>query len=224
LDNEFWVKGEGGGAEGLEGWDKGGSKMHTKTIEEKINNIGKKIVSCPLKCDGITKNMKEGKLPRCLIFKSGGHFKKGAIVVGINPGESNKDECNEYKKNGTSYKSVKSYWEREISKRPYYTQISDLLGKLSLTGPILWTELAKCEGTQLPLQTFRTCTNKYLLKEIVAYLYSDRTVIGIPHPTGSWGQFSKLLNSRKLLNIIKSILKRSHGEAHWVSVDHRKLI
>ena len=79
----------------------------------------------------------------------------------------------------------------------------------------------KCEdevkGQDPPLETFRTCTMTYLSRELrlvppdwpliavsreaykaLAYLYPNRVVIGIPHPTASRGQFWSLFAKGQL--------------------------
>jgi hypothetical protein len=100
----------------------------------------------------------------------------------------------------------------------------------------------KCEkkssGYDLPpLQTFRTCTKIYLQKEIetvpdnlpliavgiesykaLSYLFASRTVIGVPHPTGSYGQFHKLFNNGSLRPEIKTPINGivNRREVVWV--------
>jgi hypothetical protein len=84
-----------------------------------------------------------------------------------------------------------------------------------LKGPVLWTELVHCElrekGMRLSIPTIRDSINRYLFQEveviptswpliavgkdvfpILAYRFPDRQIIGIPHPTGAYGQFPKL--------------------------------
>jgi hypothetical protein len=174
------------------------------------------MVACTSPCAGIHRDQAIGSLPRCLVLeeRSGGG---GCAVVGINPGRASERERAFYVERGCSYESVVEFW-REVNgySHPYYARLRKLIDALGIAGPILWTELAKCEnapGTAglPPLQTLRRCAGLYLSREIAllaadapllgvgaeafkacAYLYPDRTVIGVPHPTGSRGHFSRL--------------------------------
>ena len=97
-----------------------------------------------------------------------------------------------------------------------------LVHALELKGPVLWTELVKCQSEpevkELPVQTLRTCSGEFLRRELerlpenwplfgvgweaykaLAYLFSARTVIGVPHPTGSYGHFTALFEERRPL-------------------------
>ena len=191
------------------------------SYKEDIYKLGCKLVNCDKSCEGINKiNPNKGILPRCLIFENTNHQKeRGSIIVGINPGRSKIVEREYYIKNGQSYNSIVTYWEKQIRDHAYYNRLRTLTAELELNGPILWTELAKCENGNnksglLPLQTFRMCMNEYLRHEIgllpsdwpilaigketykaLAYIYHDRSVLGIPHPTGSYGYFPKLFEN-----------------------------
>lgn len=100
-------------------------------------------------------------------------------------------------------------------KHSYYKFLRAFVNCVGYGGPILWTELVKCECNSadivLPLQTFRICTDKYLKKELQAvpndwpliavgreahkalsYLFPEKSVLGVPHPTSSRGYFSKM--------------------------------
>ncbi len=117
-------------------------------------------------------------------------------------------------------------------------------------GPILWTELAKCEAkkaTQISVQTLRTCMRIYLAEELklvpqnwpiiaagaeaykaLAYRFADHIVLGVPHPTGSHGQFTKLINDKEMLTLMKSSLKQfldgNREKAGWVNADKSILV
>lgn len=104
-----------------------------------------------------------------------------------------------------------------------------LVDQIDLRGPMLWTELAKCESTKdvrgVPLATLRTCAGRYLKREIdvlpdswpliavggeafkaLAYLHPNRVIIGVPHPTGSHGHFARLFPDRQLLPHVRSLV------------------
>ena len=98
----------------------------------------------------------------------------GCSVIGINPGKSSKSERSYFVSNGCSYQATLDYWiDHEAKRHLYYNRLRDLVSAVFGGNPsILWTELVKCEsadGTgEPPLQTFRTCFNQFLRKEIDA--------------------------------------------------------
>ncbi len=129
----------------------------------------------------------------------------------------------------------------------YYSGLTRLVDSLGFTGQILWTELVKCENesreTRLSFRnypkTFRICTSLYLQKEIevtppdwpviavggdaysaLSFLYTDRMVIGVPHPTGSHGHFGKLFSRGKLKSTIKSQVSNIEktGNVVWLRI------
>jgi hypothetical protein len=103
--------------------------------------------------------------------------------------------------------------------------------------------LVKCqnETNQLPpLQTFRNCTRNFLNAELrvlpkewpviavgkeaykaLSYIYPERIIIGVPHPTGSYGHFYKLFNNGKLLQKYKvsiaDLWDGTFGLSLWLS-------
>ena len=220
-----------------------------KSIKESLFKLGEKLVDCPYNCDGISHDKQKGILPRCMVFDEAvkDPSAKGAVIVGINPGKSKDNEKIFYLKNGINYGSVEAYWKENISDLKYYNQLRKLVEQLGITGPILWSELVKCEnsGDKLPeIQTFRHCTGKFLKEELniiqivewpifavgkvtfnaLAYLCPERIVIGVPHPTGSHGHFSYLFdkgNDEKLkLDItIEKLWNGKSGLAIWLNAD-----
>ncbi len=113
--------------------------------------------------------------------------------------------------------SVKAYWVKSLAhNHRYYSYLREFLDAADHRGPILWTELVKCESAvdvkQLSVQTIRDSIDRYLIREIacvpetwpligvgvkafeiLAFRFPRRLVIGVPHPTGSYGQFHKLM-------------------------------
>lgn len=210
------------------------------------------MVSCPNKCNGIACSLKEGILPRCLILEIDGRIQsRGAVIVGINPGHSKPHERNYYVKNGQSYDRVIEYWNAYIRKRKYYSSLRSFVDQLGFRGPILWTELVKCENMRgvrsPPLQTFRICTKTYLRRELglipdnwpliavggevykaLAYRFPSRIVVGIPHPTGSYGYFSRLFDKNgELFRTFKLPFKElwdgKNGKAIWFNAKNRHI-
>lgn len=212
-----------------------------------INRIGRELVRCNIHCRGIALNHSEGILPRCLILETEGRANgNGSVIVGINPGRSKLREREFYRLNGQTYEQEITYWQRYIAQHPYYRRLRHFADELGFNGPILWTELVKCENASAesglpPLQTFRTCTETYLQRELravpndwvlmgvgtesykaLAYMFARRAVIGVPHPTGSRGQFARLFDQdKKLLPVIKArtenISDAVRGEAVWLA-------
>jgi hypothetical protein len=108
---------------------------------------------------------------------------------------------------------------------------------LGFDGNILWTDLAKCEclgeNGRLPIQTLRVCINRFLRKEIevfkcstvfalgnvafdfCALSFPNHFIVGLPHPSGSFGDFVRLQKSvlskpNYFINNISKI-KDKHG-------------
>jgi hypothetical protein len=211
-----------------------------------IERLGCELVACERACEGIVCNRVTGQIPRCLYLETEGRSgPRGAVIVGLNPGQSNECERKHYQDRDCTYNSVMA-WFREAGvnqgeNHPYYRRLRPLVEALGLRGPILWTELAKCEsapGGTVPLQTFRTCTREFLQKELenvpldwplfgigreaytaLAYRFPDRTVIGVPHPTGSYGHFSKLFDQGRLRDSVAQAANAvlcETGRAVWL--------
>lgn len=210
------------------------------TLGDVIDRIGAEMVACAMACGGIHRDQAIGSLPRCLVLeqREGG---TGCAVVGINPGRASAREREFYLAHGCSYDAVVGFW-REVNGfgHPYYVRLRRLVDALGVAGPILWTELAKCESALgisglPPLQTLRSCTGRYLLREIAAlplaapvlavggeafkacaYLCPDRAVVGVPHPTGSRGHFARLFFEGVLLRSVREQFGRTRGGAVWL--------
>jgi hypothetical protein len=155
-------------------------------------------------------------------------------MVGINPGRASNWEKEFYKKHGPTYDATLACWDEKIKNHSYYTRGRAFADSIELHGPILWTELVKCEspkGVELSVQTIRDSINCYLFKEleiipkswpliavgneafkILGYRFPERTVIGIPHITGSYGQFHKLFSKNVINPIAKQQLKKLLGD------------
>ena len=210
------------------------------------------MVACNHRCPGIALDHRKGILPRCLILETGGReANKGSVIVGINPGRSKPHEQEFYCSNGQTYEQVIAYWQEYIGyHHRYYAKLRALVTELGFNGPILWTELVKCENTSAvsglpPLQTFRTCTQTYLQKELqavpsdwpliavgnesykaLAYIFASRTVIGVPHPTGSYGHFDNLFDTKdrllpKVKILTRDIVSGEGGKAVWLTVTQK---
>lgn len=187
-------------------------------LTESIQQIGTELVQCTQTCAGVARNQAEGIIPRCLVLENPDATGKGCLVSGINPGRSGEKERATYRTSGSSYEVFLKYWDVKIKDVPYYQHLRKLIKGLKLTGPVIWSDLAKCENAPsvkglIPLQTLRSCSGRFLHRELkatpsdwpilgvgaeaykaLAYLEPNRTVIGVPHPTGSRGQYFALFD------------------------------
>ena len=192
------------------------------SLQEQISQIGAQMVKCQQRCKDIKNEPGEGIPPRCLFLEVRDPKARGVVIVGFNPGNADESERVYYKSKSLSYAATKDYWEGALKDSSnYYKRLRKLADQLGLSGTILWTELAKCENDleikHPPLQTLRTCANLYLLNELklipsewplivagrdaykaLAYMCPSRAVIGVPHPTGSFGDFPRLFEQEKL--------------------------
>lgn len=222
-------------------------------LMSRINEIGHDMVACKYQCSGIALDLRRGILPRCLILETKDREDgKGSVIVGINPGRSKPDEQKFYRSNGQTYEQVIAYWHEHIGYyHRYYARLRALVNELGFNGPILWTELVKCENASAvsglpPLQTFRTCTQTYLQKELqsvpndwpliavgnesykaLAYIFASRAVIGIPHPTGSYGHYASLFDTKerllpKVKTLTKDIVNGEGRKAVWLTVKQKR--
>lgn len=206
-------------------------------MENKINELGKKLVRCNFNCDGINNNPNKGIIPRCLILEKR-NGKNNCIVVGLNPGKCNEKERQYYIKNSIKYSSILRYFlESNLHNAPYFKRTRDLISGLNFNGDILWTDLAKCEclgqNGSIPIQTLRVCINRFLRKEIeifkcstifalgndayrfCALSFPNHFIVGIPHPSGSYGNFAKIkkqvMSNKKHFIQNMSLLKDSNN-------------
>ncbi len=152
-----------------------------------------------------------------------GSGKPECIIVGINPGNAREKEIQYVRENPTyeewvnywhkNFRNIKYYKDsREFVKE--FLEFKESI-------PILWTELCKCEKSRkkrkaLPISTLVTCMKRFLDREIsladeffgkgipiialgrrtfeaLCFRYPDHFIIGVPHPTGSYGHFKTLI-------------------------------
>jgi len=184
----------------------------------------------------------EGKIPRALHLEidpeSSG---PGVIIVGLNPGRAAAPERAYFKNVGRTYNHAMEYWNLNAPTHPYHLRLKALVLAWGFTGPVLWSELAKCQSKAdvrfLPLQTFRTCVSEFLRQEIAlvpqdwlilaagresytatSYLFPDRTVVGVPHPTGAWLTHNQRLqlDSEGAASVVSDLCSRSMPAAAWL--------
>ena len=214
-----------------------------RTFVHDLNAIGRELVHCSRRCEGVRCDRRTGHLPRCLYVEvTGRRGRRGAVVIGVNPGRSSASERRFYRERDSTFDAVGTWFAELGTHHPYYVHLRRLVDSFGLEGPIIWTELAKCENrrgvTRLPLQTFRTCTRAFLQRELeacpknwplvavgteaykgLAYRFPTRTVIGVPHPTGSRGHFHALFRDGKLRKPTAAGARkalRTDGAAVWL--------
>ena len=211
-------------------------------LEKTIRGIGSDLARCKNQCEGIECNYNEGIIPRCLTLEKRGtdaNIECGCIIAGINPGICNKREMERCKQPGNRYEHWLRLWDDEVKEYRYFKRLRQLIANLGYTGPILWTDLAKCQnkikGKLPPLQTFRTCAQKFLSRELIcnkvieswhifaigkepyqaiSYLYPNRTVIGVPHPSARGQHFNILLRES---SSYKNFKKSVQDKAVWLN-------
>lgn len=222
--------------------------MNRDAIDAGIREIGAEMVTCRFggACAEVENAPDRGSPPRCL-FIYPPKQPVGVVVVGLNPGTAKRREQDFYASRGASYDRtvewVISYLAQSglRNRSPYYRRLLDLVHQLGLEGAVLWTELVKCqmaEGhTRLGVRTLRRCTATYLRRELalvpdapivaagseayraVAYLFPDRLVIGVRHPTGArnWPELQDAVarNASQVRNLLTESRDRSseiHGD------------
>jgi len=216
-----------------------------ENLENEISNIWSELLQCTENCNGINIDQEKGIIPRCLLLeKENRNIKtEGCIIVGLNPGTSKNREREGYQKmirDGT----IQHLWNTKPEHK-YYTLLRKFAKNAGFEGIILWTELVKCEcaphkmAKDIPLQTYRNCVGKYLTKELdtidtnwvivavgrethkaLSYLYPQRTIIGIPHPTASRGYFARLFNGENFKKNVKETIdniKENRGNTIWLN-------
>lgn len=184
-----------------------------------LNKIGNNFVRCSLQCEGVVNKPSSGIIPRGLIYEKRDPNKPCVVVVGINPGKSEKEQRKFYLKNKNSYQSVVDLWAKKNNSWQYYKKSRALFDDLGLSGDIIWTDLAKCECSgkngEVPTQTLRICIDRFLQKEIetiskkfiiialgntsfnfCALRFPKYFVIGLPHPS-AYGHWKKLKDNIK---------------------------
>jgi hypothetical protein len=212
--------------------------MNNHFFQDKITAIGNEMVNCQKRCEGIALERSSGILPRCLFFEANDLSKRGCAIVGLNPGESRERERGFYLKRGQTYRQTVAFWEQHKSKIRYYNRLKKLIQTLGLTGPVLWSELVKCENMppykRPPIRTISICTRNFLAREledipskwplisvgrdsfnILSFLNPEHAILGVPHPNGSYGHFDQILKL-PLGNLLNDLLDQKTGKSLWL--------
>lgn len=187
-------------------------------LTERIMEVAHEMARCTAACDGVSNSPLSGCPPRGLLLETIGRTgASGSIVSGQNPGLVGDVEKRHYLTEGAGYKQQLAAWENIVRDVRYFTRLRQLLGCLGLDGPILWTDVAKCEGKNPPQETLMTCSQRFLSRELavtpsgwpviaagsrafqaLGYMAGVRPVVGFPHPTGSHAAHRFLAILRRL--------------------------
>lgn len=173
-------------------------------LAESIGALAADVSRCAERCRGVTCDRDAGVLPRCLFAEPGvnnegtGRLDNGTVVVGLNPGKMKKAEA--LKVNALldalgrrrdeltaddwrTYTDAYYAWMRATvaSTVPYYTMLRLLVRAAGRTGPIVWTEIIKCQTRTQEVNgnrerrkglyrdhhsTVKRCTSGFLMKEL----------------------------------------------------------
>ena len=141
-------------------------------LQEVIDRLGEELVMCVDSCAGICLDQSGGILPRSLFLERPEAAGRGCLAVGLNPGTSSTRERAFYRDSEITYDSVKAY-RTSIANIPYFLRVRNIIDQLELSGPIIWSNLAKCANENgrkglPPLQTLRHCTRRFLRRELAA--------------------------------------------------------
>jgi hypothetical protein len=201
-----------------------------------LNRLGDAMTDCQFgegkPCDGIQYRRNEGIIPRCLFFDENDctGTERITIVVGLNPGEAKTKEKNALKGVKT-YEAAMAYFKKDYYNDVFYSRSKTLLTETGLNGPILWTEVAKCQGKFITKETMAFCASHYLMKEVslaqkhfdevviialakgvydpLIFLLPNSKVMGVPHPTSSRGQFRRLF-----MDTFQTLTESTKSEMH----------
>jgi len=195
------------------------------SIQTDINRLGRRLTR-----DGFYRNFpdleyapEKGIIPRGLVYEEAKkRSARGVVIVGMNPGPASREEKAFLKKNPT-YQRFVEYFKERIATRAYYEELRKFALLLGLDGPILWTELVKCQSKKLghlSRNSIRYDINKYLLRElecvpkhwpvigvgdrafsILSYIVPNRIVIGVPHVKARGGYFYKLFSDHNKIRL-----------------------
>ena len=181
-------------------------------LRAEIRQIGQEAVECSLRCEGVENS--DEILPRGLHLELQDRQGLGVVIVGLNPGRMDANEQSMYRRAGRSYDATEEWFAKNAFHIRFHKYLREFVGGLGFSGPILWTELAKCQNApeirSLPIQTLRTCVGRYLMRELdlvpdwtviavgreaytaLSYLFPRRQILGVPHSSGSFGHFQRL--------------------------------
>lgn len=221
----------------------------------KIFELGEQICNCLEHCAGVKRDPTEGDFPRGLYLETENtDDSPGTVICGLNPGSALIKEKEYYlSREKICYLDFAEYWKQKIRNLKYFEQSRKLVQGLERKGPILWTDLVKCENESDKVElsfryhsaTFRRCTQKFLFREIkwapkswlivalgweayraLMFMFPERQILGVPHPSGSRGLFSPFFENGCLKigfrNQILDFFKDNPKGTIWINPKSQK--
>ena len=178
------------------------------------------------------------------------HNNNHCFAIGLNPGagESKKKKKNTvdglteqeyYKREKNTYAATVKFWKEAYW--DYYSNTEKLLRELDFKGNIIWTELAHCESKingNVSKETIENCRKKWLVEELAVAPnwpfitlggkafkslkkeYSNKTIIGLYHPTGN----SRPPHDFKTMDAIINTLKGKAKAVRYIKENKNKAI
>ena len=222
-------------------------------IESKINVIGERMMNDPhwASFADIEYSPERGIMPRCLYYEKSSESQNGIIIVGLNPGRARQAEMDHFIED-RSYQSAVRCWSKNLyGFKKFFKPLRDLVHASGITGPILWTELIHCQSSpqiRMPsIQTIRYSVNTYLKDEValmpdapiiavggkvfepLSYLFFNRKIIGVPHPSGASPISHKAYRkdgsiSQEIIGIVRNELLDGRNNAVQVVYENNAFI
>lgn len=213
------------------------------SLQAHIRAIGAQIVTCNRDCEGTVIDRPRGVIPRGLILEERSPEASGVIILGMNPGQGDEAERAAFRRDPSYQATVEFMQTHRLPTHQYYRRLRTFVDGCGIPGHILWTELAKCQSAAefhgpLPLETYRTCTSAFLRQEVdmvssswpilavgrdayraAALLFSERAVVGIVHPTGSWGKWHTMFSHDALRPEVRGAVEQVTADrrAAWLA-------
>lgn len=219
--------------------------MLNSDIVGSIEDLAQGISTCQIRCAGIACDAVGGRPPRGLLLEERGRSgRRRVVVVGLNPGRARASERALLRGQARPYPIWRQYWEEHHrDHHPYFTGVRALLDQAGESGPILWTDVAKCESATgapaPPIETLSVCAQRYLQYELflvpdwpllalgratyaaLLFAFPARAILGVPHPSGAGPNFRRLFQGRLLKPQVLDTLQQAFAtpapSAQWVA-------
>ena len=183
-----------------------------------LSQIGERVHACTLSCAGVRCEPTLGIRPRGPLLSRAASEMPGLLIVGMNPGRAEPREVEQLRLHETH--AAWNAWAQQqhlSGDNRYVDRLQRLVAALDVKGPVVWSNVAKCETTEnargVPLDTLRVCASRFLALELAAvpadwqiiaagrdafvalsYLAVHRSILGVPHPTGAYPAYRRLFD------------------------------
>jgi hypothetical protein len=214
------------------------------TAISEICSIGERVHACTLGCAGVRCEPGTGFQPRGPLLSRADSPEAGVLIVGMNPGRASAPEVEQLAQE-LGHAAWNTWAQRHVAGGNHYVdRLFRLVDALGVDGPVIWSNVAKCETIEeargVPLNTLRTCAFRFLLHELrtlplswrivaagrdafvaLSYLAAERTVLGVPHPTGAYPTFRRLFDENwrlrdQIERLTKTQIDESVPSAVWL--------